>query len=240
MPISQGDSLPESITTPAKLSLSKVTPEESPELIAARAELANAEQQREQADAALNQRRATFNAKAATVKALRESVQAGDMEAAERAPVEYRELQAMEQEVSDFQRVAMARRGAVRAAEARLAVAEAVAGIGNIADNEEQGRIAAELGHAVKLILRPVLEQLQESDRNIYATIERTKAHAQEVPGLSMLGSPDRPSGFVYLDQRFDPHGETKLKGLFDQAWSNAKAELIEERKQAREQAQEG
>lgn len=227
-------------TTTPEMSLSQVTPEESPELIAAREALAKAEQDRDQAEAVLDQRRATLNTKAATVNALRQAVQAGDLSASDRAGQEFREHQAMEQEVSDVQRAVTARRQAVRSARSRLAVAEAVAGIGGVADNEEQARIAAELSHAVKLILRPVLERVQESDRNIYATIERVKGHVQEVPGLSVIGSPDNPSGFAFRDQRFDPHGETALKRLFDRAWSNARAELIEARKQAREQRDAG
>jgi hypothetical protein len=222
-------------TTIPELSLSEITPEETPELIAAREALSKAEQARDEAEGVLHRHRAMLNAKAAKVNALRQAVQAGDLDAAMSEPGELREHQAMEQQGHDLTRVATARRQAVRAAQSRLAVAEAVAGIGGIADNEEQARIAAELSHAVKLILRPVLERMQESDRNIYATIEQVKGHEREVPGLSMIGSPDNPSGFTYQDQRFDPHGETTLKTMFDRAWSNATAELIEERKQAQQ-----
>lgn len=218
-----------------ELSLSQVTPEETPELIAARQELAQAEQQRAEAESVLEQRRAELNTQAATVNGLRQAVQAGDTDAAIREPEEYRKHEAMARQVSDIQRAVTARRQAVRAAQSRLAIAEALAGIGGIADNEEQARIAAELSHAVKLILRPVLERMQESDRNINATIEQVKGHVQEVPGLSLVGSSSNPSGLAYRGQRFDPHGETQLKTMFDRAWSNAKAELIEERKQAQQ-----
>ncbi|MGD6980531.1 MULTISPECIES: hypothetical protein [Citricoccus] len=223
-------------TTPK---LSEITPEETPELIAAREELAQAAEQRDQAEAVLEQRRTELNTQAAKVNALRQAVQAGDTEAAIVEPGEYREHQAMAQQVSDLQRAVTARRRAVRVAQSRLTVAMAVAGIGGIANDDEQARIAAELSHAVKLILRPVLQRIQESDRNIYATMERVKGHVREVPGLSMIGLSDRPSGFAYRDQVFNPHGETRLKGLFDRAWSNAQAELIQERKQAQEQARE-
>lgn len=239
-----------------ELSLSQVTPEESPELIVAREGLAKAEQDRDQAEAALNQRRATFNAKAATVNALRQSVQAGDMEAAERAPVEYRELQAMEQEVSDFQRVATARRQAVRAAELRVTLAEAVAGIGRMADDEEQARFAAEVGHALKLVLIPALRQAQESDRNVIRAIDQINAHKREWQAwaaeergrgkhddwasLSLMGSDYSPDGFIYRDQRFNGRAAFRLEQALKRAWSNAEAELKQEREQAREQVQQG
>jgi hypothetical protein len=240
-------------STPAVLSLSEVTPEETPELIAARAELAKAEQSRDEAEAMLAKHRAALNAKAATVNALRQSVQAGDLDAAVSAPVQYREHQAMEQQVSDFQRVATARRQAVRQAELVVTLAEAVAGIGRMADDQEQARFSAEVAHQVKLLILPALRQAQESDRNLWATTDTIQAHKRDWQGwaadersrgnagnwasLSLNGSDSSPTGFDYRGQRFHGSAEFTLEQAFKRAWSNAVAELTQERVQAREQA---
>jgi hypothetical protein len=242
--------------TPAELSLSQVTPEESPELIAAREALTTAEQSRDEAEAVLSKHRATLDAQAAKVNALRQSVQSGDLEAAEKAPAEAREYEAMQQQVADVQRVAMARRQAVRSAELRVTLAEAVAGIGHMADDDEQARFSAEVGQAVKLLILPALRQARESDRNTWAATERIKSHQREWQGwaaaergrgklddwasLSLNGSEHSPTGFDYRGQRFHGSAEFRLEQAFKRAWSNAVAELIQERQQEREQAQQG
>jgi hypothetical protein len=230
------------------MTLSQLTPEDTPELIAARAVLAEAEEARDQAEAVLSKHRAELNTQAATVNALRQAVQAGDLDAAITEPTEYRKHQGMAEQVSDLTRVTTARRQAVRSAELRVTLAEAVAGIGGMADDAEQARFAAEVGHAIKLILIPALRQAEASDLNVGRTTDTIKAHRSEWQqwaasergrgqlndwaSLSLTGSEYSPDGFVYRGQQFHSRAASHLEQAVKRALTNAVADLRAERQQ--------
>lgn len=211
------------------------------ELDAARDALAAALDAVAEAERVHSAKQAEARTQEALVATLREAVTSGDLTAADRARAEAVTARRLEEEAHDLRRVVLARRDAVRAAEARLIVAEATAGIGAYADDEEQARIAAELGHQLKLAILPVLRQARERDRANGSAIDRLKPHKYAVPGLQVLGNDsDRPDVFVFEGRHFGTMGEFTLKQAVKRALTNAEADLQEEVRRGREDREQG
>lgn len=211
------------------------------ELDAARDALAAALDAVAEAERVHSAKRAEARTQEALVATLREAIGAGDLSAADRARAEAVVAGQMADEASDLRRVVLARRDAVRAAEARLILAEAVAGIGHMADDEEQARIADELGHRLKLAILPVLRQARERDRANGSAIDRLKPHKYAVPGLQVLGNnPDQPDVFVFEGKRFGTMGGFTVEQAVKRALTVAQADLQEEVRRGREDREQG
>lgn len=196
------------------------------ELDAARDALAAALDAVAEAERVHSAKQAEARTQEALVATLREAVTSGDLTAADRARSEAVVARELAEEAHDLRRVVLARRGGVRAAEARLIVAEAAAGVGAYADDAEVREQSAGLALELVKALVPVLRKVRERDRAVDSATERLKAHVREVPGLSMLGNPERPDGFIYRGRRFGVSGEFDLKFLVGRVWSDALAEV--------------
>lgn len=201
------------------------------------ANVTEAREAMERAEADLSTRREALEAKAtevrqqsALVEQLQEQIRRGDLDAAEAHPEQFDRLQELNREQQNLTRVVGFAQHAVESARHRLTLAEAVSGVSGLLSAEQVEARAEGMRRAVAEAVRPFIEQAEDSDRATYTTLHALKG--AQAPGVTLIGSSIDPQGFIYQDQRYTAHALAHLELEYKTILRSVREELRTRREQ--------
>ena len=229
----QHDTITTSHTGDSMTKTTTLTPAEDANVTEAREAMERAEADLSTRREALESKASEVRQQSALVEQLQQQISRGDLEAAEAHPAQFERLQELSRGHQNLVRVVGYAQGAVESARQRLTLAEAVAGTAGLVSEEERDALAEEMTEAVTEVLRPYVKQAEESDRATYAAMDALKG--AQAPGLTFIGSSINPQGFNYGGQRYGSSATHALEYMFDRIYRNVLEELQADRRAAAE-----
>lgn len=211
-----------------------------PRVAAALAGLERAQQSVAEGEQVLRSKQGELSALRSKLTGLEKAILGGDLE----APGEHRrghaELEDVAREAYSIEEAVKSRRETVELAEAKVLIAEALAGLNGLADEEEQDRRAEALAEVLRPMVIELVREARETDRAITRAAIALDPHRYKVPGLQVHGEGWQSEAFAYQGHQFKARAEFKLESAFKRAWSDVQTVLYQELVAEREGQEQG